>query len=160
MEIQHFLLQNPIYDKLQEKKGNTMAFLKSFSFFLCLVATGFSQEKSDFYELMGKNLKVWALVQERDYPLLEVFNNQEMQAGLKTPIASIPKKLHFIWVGPRAFPKESLPNVLSWIEKHKDFEVNFWSDRARPLPHPSMLFRSVQDFNWQFLKKEFLESSN
>ena len=63
----------------------------------------------------------------------------------------IPQTLHFIWLGPKAFPTESIANVESWQHHHPDWTIKFWTDNPdRPLPVPSMEKCLISDFKWQF----------
>ena len=119
-----------------------------------------ANKKLDFYELMGQRQDAWKLILQQDLPLLEKFYQLEQSFPAKQSFSDIPKRIHFIWVGPKAFPQESIKNIYSWIEKHPDFQVYFWTDRERPLPHPMMKIRYVQGFDWQYLRQQFLESDN
>lgn len=117
--------------------------------------------KKDFYELMGSKQDTWKLVLKEDFKILEQFANSfEDSINQEEVRGSIPKKIHFIWVGPKDFPKTSIKNIYSWIEKNPEYHVYFWSDRERSLPHPLMELRLVSDFNWLFLKEQFLDSNN
>jgi hypothetical protein len=40
----------------------------------------------------------------------------------------IPKVLHFIWIGPKSFPIESIKNLVSWKKYHPDWVMKFWTD--------------------------------
>ncbi len=128
--------------------------------FVCWHFLSYTDNKRDFYELMGQKQEVWKLILKQDLPLLEQFYQLEQSSQQKNSFSKIPETIHFIWVGPKEFPKESVKNVYSWIEKHPEFQVYFWTDRERNLPHPLMKVRYVQDFDWHYLKKQFLESDN
>lgn len=116
------------------------------------------QKKPDFETLMGKGFPAWENVQTReDFANLEFFktlyeNNIPLleASRAKTTIPHIPKVVHFIWIGPKLFPRESVANVRSWIAKHPDWKFKFWTDRDRVLPHPGMQKCFVKDL--QFLK--------
>ncbi len=61
----------------------------------------------------------------------------------------IPKKIHFIWVGPKPFPEESVENLASWRKYNPDWELHFWTDSdERPLPLPDMIRRRTQDYDF------------
>ncbi len=61
----------------------------------------------------------------------------------------IPKKLHIIWIGPKAFPEESINNMLSWQKFNSDWEIHFWTDsKTRPLPLPTMKRRLVYEYDF------------
>lgn len=132
-----------------------------FLLFCFSVVCSYGATQADFYDLMGKKQEVWKAVLKEDFGILDRFSLFfEKTAPEQMIEASIPKRIHFIWVGPKEFPKGSIKNVYSWIEKNPDFEVYFWTDRERPLPHPFMKLRSVQDFDWLFLREQFAQSNN
>jgi len=98
---------------------------------------------TDFESLMGKNLPAWQYVRtEEDLSNLSFFKTvYEKNIPLsKIPPATlkIPHVIHFIWIGPKSFPIDSVDNVRSWIGNHPGWTVKFWTDRVRPLPHPEM----------------------
>lgn len=67
----------------------------------------------------------------------------------KNRFRSIPKKIHFIWLGPKEFPEESLNNVAAWRKKHPNWQIYFWTDSPdRPLPEPSMIRRLVDSYHF------------
>ncbi|MCH9631322.1 MAG: hypothetical protein S4CHLAM37_13440 [Chlamydiia bacterium] len=130
-------------------------FLSNFSLFL------FSEQTDDFQTLQGKKTKTWEAVLETDYPFLEKCENLfRSNSNPSTNAEKIPKQLHFIWVGPKDFPSTSVKNVVSWIEKNPGFQVFFWSDRERPLPHKDIQMKSVHDFKWSFLEEFYNDSNN
>lgn len=150
--------------------------MKSFLYLLaCTIAfslSGYAKNESlrkpidqSFESLMGKELPAWKHVQTKeDFENLAFFKKiyeknivllKEEQNHCK-----IPKVIHFIWLGPRPFPRESVENVRSWIAHHPDWKVKFWTDRVRPLPHPSMEVHYVKDFHFRKLKPFFLVSDN
>lgn len=111
-----------------------------------------SFEKVDFAHLMGKGEKCWDYIQTaEDEERLAFFRSiYEKDQTLVSPDLlqqKIPKTFHFIWIGPKDFPKGSLNNLASWIEKHPEWVFKFWTDRSRPLPHPKIkLERISNDF--------------
>ena len=118
---------------------------------------------TDFESLMGKDLPRWEYVQTKDdFSNLAFFKDlyeknlpllSEPHEGHK-----IPKTLHWIWIGPKPFPLESVDYVRSWLGKHPDWTCYFWTDRVRALPHPSLKVRMIQDLNWE--KEKLLECYN
>lgn len=108
---------------------------------------------TDFETLMGKGLPRWEYVQTKeDFSNLAFFKNlydtnipllNETHEGYK-----IPKILHWIWIGPKAFPRESVDYVRSWVGKHPDWTCYLWTDRERPLPHPALKLRMINDLKW------------
>jgi len=132
--------------------------------FACEKKSEFKQS-DDFNILMGSNKSVWKFVEtHEDYNNIRHFKalyekNNALQF-LKGDEVKIPKVIHFIWVGPNNFPRESIENVNSWIEKHPDWTVKFWTDRKRPLPNRNMEMKLVSDFNFESLKYCYEESDN
>jgi hypothetical protein len=121
--------------------------------------------KTDFETLMGcdfpawkhvqtpedfENLKFFKTVYEKNIPLLQ----------MKSSMLHVPKVLHFIWIGPRPFPRESVENVRSWVAKHPDWTIKFWTDRDRPVPHKQMQVVRIQDFTFLHLYDCYKKSEN
>ena len=114
----------------------------------------------DFYTLMGLEMSQYSkLVTESDLEQIDQFKALYLQKGFKKA-AGIPRKIHFIWIGPKKFPEESLKNVKSWIDNHPEYEVFFWTDRKRDLQLDHIIFRDIHGFAWNFLEKKFEESDN
>jgi len=124
-------------------------------------------EGTDFEALMGKGLPRWEFVQTKeDFENLAFFKalyeKNIVHLSLSKESYRIPKTLHYIWLGPKPFPLESVSYVRSWLGKHPSWTVYFWTDRDRPLPHPSMKARSINDLNWELeaLKSCYDKSDN
>lgn len=123
------------------------------------------KQSDDFNTLMGANKSVWKFVEtHEDYQNLRFFKtlyekNKDLQF-LKGEEVKIPKVIHFIWIGPNPFPKESIENVNSWVKFHPGWTVKFWTDRRRPLPNQKMELKLVSDFQFTKLKYCFEESDN
>lgn len=134
----------------------------------CLNKEAVKQETLDFETLMGKNTSAWKYIQTReDFDNLSFFktlydkNISFIQTKPTKPqMVHIPKVIHFIWIGPRAFPLESVENIRSWIGKHSDWTFKFWTDRDRPLPHPKMQKCMVQDLHFLKLYDCYKKSDN
>lgn len=129
--------------------------------FIFLISAAFATERFD--DLMGKNTTHWAnLKSKEDKQLLKQFKllykkNLQLTASDQT---KIPKVIHFIWLGPKPFPRESVENVKTWIAKHPDWKVKFWTDRERPLPHPAMERVLLSNFHFLQLADCFNKSDN
>ncbi|MGC2596005.1 MAG: glycosyltransferase [Rhabdochlamydiaceae bacterium] len=151
--------------------------MKKSLFFLligcCFLFLGACQKKkevdppssNDFENLTGKDLPVWEYVQTKeDFEHLHLFKRMyDLRKGLITALSEmvhIPKIVHFIWIGPRPFPRESVENVRSWMAKHPDWTFNFWTDRERPLPCPGMKRCMIQDIEFLRLRDCFAKSDN
>lgn len=150
----------------------TLLYGMAFTFFMLIHFSCNKQEdqkeKMDFETLMGKGLPCWQHVEtQEDLDNIQFFKTifvkgtkAVMEPLLDQPSPRIPKVLHFIWLGPKDFPSRSIQNVKSWIAKHPDWTVKFWTDRKRPLPHPSMQLMNVNDFPFLQLKDYFYDTSN
>jgi hypothetical protein len=119
----------------------------------------------DFETLTGKDLPAWSYVQTKeDLEHLHFFKRMyELKKGFlsaASQTARIPKVIHFIWLGPRQFPRESIENVRTWMAKNPDWEFHFWTDRSRPLPCPGMKLRKIQDLPFIKLRTCFAKSDN
>jgi hypothetical protein len=122
-------------------------------------------ESNDFESLTGKGLPAWEYVQTKeDVEYLNFFKRiYELKEGLigaSDDFSRIPKVVHFIWIGPRPFPRESVENVRTWMAKNPGWTFNFWTDRQRPLPCPGMKVRMIQDLQFLKLRDCFAKSDN
>lgn len=138
----------------------------------CVFLGGCQKKKSvrfpssdDFESLTGKDLPAWTYVQTKeDFEHLEFFKRMyDLKKGLigaTDNAPRIPKIVHFIWIGPRPFPRESVENVRTWMAKNPGWTFNFWTDRQRPLPCPGMQLRKVQDLKFLKLRDCFSKSDN
>ncbi|HVW98920.1 MAG TPA: glycosyltransferase, partial [Candidatus Babeliaceae bacterium] len=114
------------------------------------------KDKADFEMLMGKEMtERWQYVQTpEDFENLKffktVYDKNISFLHAKSTMFHVPKVIHFIWIGPKPFPRDSVENVRSWVAKHPDWTFKFWTDRDRPLPHKQMQRARIQDL--QFIK--------
>jgi hypothetical protein len=134
--------------------------------FLCaLLLCAFTPPEKEFDQLMGKGSKRWQLIsQEEDRTDLERFRAlyAENRQRLELPAAEvkIPHVVHFIWLGPRPFPPQSVENVRTWLARNPGWKVKFWTDRKRPPPCEGMEVCQVQDFYFSRLGRCYEESEN
>ncbi|MBS0620541.1 MAG: hypothetical protein JSS61_03675 [Verrucomicrobia bacterium] len=122
--------------------------------------TTHKQVSDDFESLTGKDLPTWQYVQTpEDLAHLAFYKRlYDLRKGLLSTVSNeerIPHVLHFIWLGPKPFPRESVENVRTWIAKHPGWTVNFWTDRQRPLPYPGMRLRMLSELSFTKLKSCF-----
>jgi len=120
---------------------------------------------NDFEGLMGKGMEVYKHVQTpEDIENMRFFKNiYDKNIPLleqKSNFARVPKVLHFIWIGPKPFPRESVENVRSWIAHNPDWTMKFWTDRDRPLPHKDMEKCMIQDLKFYKLFDCYSKSDN
>ncbi len=119
----------------------------------------------DFFTLLGRQTTVWkSYVRENDIEGMEQYRvlyeknkNLQFESG---PNFRIPKTIHFIWLGPSNFPRESVENVRTWIAHHPDWTVKFWTDRKRVAPCASMEVHNVNEFPFMKLKDQYYEAKN
>ena len=121
--------------------------------------------RSDFETLMGCGLPAWRYVQTaEDFENLQFFKVAYEKnipfLGIKSAMLRVPKVIHFIWIGPKPFPRESIENVRTWIAKHPGWTIKFWTDRDRPLPHKDMELVRIQDFHFSQLFECYNKSDN
>lgn len=114
---------------------------------------------------MGKQFPAWRYVQTaEDFENLQFFKAAYEKnipfLGIKSAMLRTPKIIHFIWIGPKPFPRESIENVRTWIAKHPDWTIKFWTDRDRPLPHKQMQLVRIQDFQFSHLFDCYKKSDN
>lgn len=120
---------------------------------------------NDFEVLTGKNLPVWDYVKTKeDLEHLTLFKRmfdlKKGLLGMAEDPARIPHIVHFIWIGPKPFPRESVENTRTWMAKNPDWTFNFWTDRPRPTPCPGMQLRLIRDLNFRKLRDCFAKSDN
>ncbi len=79
---------------------------------------------------------------------------------LKTKETKIPKVVHFIWLGPRPFPPQSVENVRTWIAHNPDWEFKFWTDRRRDPPCNGMETIVMKEYPFPLLGNRYVASEN
>lgn len=136
--------------------------------FLCLVFVSSlyaDQNGSDFDTLMGKETSHWNFVAKADdLQTLELakglYNKNREKQFTQQGHYKIPPVIHFIWLGPRPFPPESVDNVRTWIAKNPGWKVKFWTDRERSPPCEGMETVKVEDFSFLKLGACYEQSQN
>lgn len=132
--------------------------------FVLSFASLFSASQDDFDLLMGKNTKHWAHVAKAvDVEALTRYKQlYERQIELKDrkSLAKIPKVVHFIWLGPRSFPGESVENVRTWMAKNPDWKFKFWTDRLRDAPCNGMETILIKKYPFPVLGRCYDSSEN
>ena len=121
--------------------------------------------EDSFEKLLGKETPDWKhMVAERDYTNLEFYKQvylSKKNLQFKAPSSfKIPKIVHFIWLGPRPFPSESVENIRTWIAHHPDWHFYFWTDHERMPPCNHLEMRDIKDFKFKYLEKKFYASKN
>ncbi len=137
--------------------------------FLVLAGHAFAKQSPfddhDFEGMMGAATSHWKHVETaRDLEFLEqsktLFQKHKMAQYLQKGGYKIPPVVHFIWLGPRPFPPESVENVRSWIASHPAWTVKFWTDRDRDPPCEGMEKKLVKDFAFMKLGRCYELSQN
>lgn len=141
-----------------------MIFFKKIFYIIIIFysAFNFSDEFSALSSMSQSDWSIFQEIPESDSKLLEKYKRLFFENFRKeqTDAIKIPQVVHFIWIGPKPFPKESVKNVLSWIKFNPDCIFKFWTDRERAdLPDKLKInFINQEDFN--FFEKEYEESEN
>lgn len=118
---------------------------------------------TDFEEAMGKGTSAWKFVQtSEDWENLHFYKKLYRQHCNVKPseAGDIPKIIHFVWLGPERFPKESVKNVDCWIQKHPGWKFTFWADADIPCPHPAMEKRKIDDLPFAEGKNSYNRAQN
>ncbi|MBS0620539.1 MAG: hypothetical protein JSS61_03665 [Verrucomicrobia bacterium] len=76
------------------------------------------------------------------------------------PLEGIPRTLHFIWLGPKPFPAESVSYVKEWLDCHPHWAVKFWTDMERAPPDRRMQVHLLGDFPLKELQDVYYLSDN
>lgn len=73
---------------------------------------------------------------------------------------TIPKVIHFIWIGPKHFPEDSKKNIISWIENNPGYVFKFWTDRKRDNLPKNLTIHFINASFFHFFLNEYLQSEN
>ncbi|HAZ15933.1 MAG TPA: hypothetical protein DCY54_04805 [Parachlamydiales bacterium] len=137
--------------------------MKVFFFFFLIAAPLLAFD--DFDQCMGKESGFYRYLQKpEDLACLtrfrEIYERSEDLLAHPSGEGKIPRVVHFIWLGPRPFPLESVENVRTWVELHPDWTFKLWTDRDRHLPCAQMQKVLVESFSFHLLEKEYRSSKN
>ncbi len=140
---------------------------RSFKILALLFLLSFVPAKSDdsFDVAMGSHTKHWSnLTKQVDQDALAIFRdlfhrNSPRVTTAQGPV-QIPKTVHFIWLGPRSFPPESVSNVRSWIAQNPTWKFIFWTDRPRQPPCAGMETIILKEYPFPFLGRCYSDSHN
>ena len=123
----------------------------SFVKFLVFLLVFSTLAASDFELFLGKGTAAWENVRTvEDRRLVTSFKRlykKNMNAPLREK-GGIPQPIHLIWLGPNAYPEQSLVFAEKWHELHPDWTFFCWSDIKEEAPLPWMVLRSVSDFEF------------
>ncbi len=128
---------------------------------LCLLLLTSGLYANEFDNYMGKETHHWTHVRKkRDFQLLEKCKKLYAQTPVIHDQPLIPKVIHFIWLGPQAFPPNSVENIRTWIAEHPTWKVKFWTDSPRDPPCNGMEVLHVKDFPFQLLQSCYEKTEN
>jgi len=142
-----------------------MSFIHSFFWIFCLFIISIvhalpNDPYEQFKTMMGqKGMWEWENVpQKKLWKILPVQNNAKktfnqyikaIEYLKQDPINTIPKTIHFIWIGPKKFPEKSVANLISWKKHHPTWTIFFWTDDPnRSLPIKDIKRRCTTDFDF------------
>lgn len=133
--------------------------------YAALLLPVFLVAESDFDVLMGKETKHWQFVsQPCDIALLDLakqlYDTYKQDQFTQEGPYKIPQVVHFVWLGPKHFPPESVDNMRTWIAQHPQWTVKLWTDRSRPAPCNGIQIIDVSNFSFVKLKRQYDESEN
>lgn len=131
---------------------------------LFLPWAGFAAMTPDFDLLQGSRSPAWGKLKQTDLEELQFYKALFLQNYQEEPLPDhpvrIPQVFHYIWLGPRPFPEESVSNVRSWKEKHPGWVFKFWTDRPeREPPISGMEKHLIRDLPLSYLAP-FLERTD
>ncbi len=126
--------------------------------------------KPTFREMMGilptgihphKDGLAFDLYDEAMLDTLEQQYQQKISFLQKKAPSKIPSIVHFIWLGPKPFPKESIVNVESWKRYNPTWELYFWTDdKERNVPIKGMQKRLLSEYDFKAMAPLINLSSN
>jgi hypothetical protein len=122
-------------------------------------------EVDNFDRLMGKSTSHWRYIAKSDdlaaLELAKTLYQKNKSAQFSDEGSyKIPPVVHFIWLGPRSFPPESVENVRTWIAQNPGWKIKFWTDCDRDPPCEGMEKIQVKNFSFFKLGKCFEQSQN
>jgi hypothetical protein len=130
-------------------------FLMIFFFPCCLFASKFEEH----LKKAASDLQYVRTPEDRK--LLGFFSALfDMAEKRERAVGTISKTLHFIWLGPKPFPRYSVDKVKGWIDKHPGWKVKFWTDLGQAAPDDRMETYSFEMFPLQELKEYYYHSDN
>ncbi len=162
--------QKRVIQNLREKKRNRYASNSEaraipFSYLMGIAPEGTNPRRFDIPQKDLELLAQFENAYNQATPLLFPQNKKEeklvKESYAKAKKPRIPHTIHFIWLGPKTFPTESIKNVQSWAKKHPDWTIYFWTDSpTRPLPIPTMKRRLVAEYSFGDLEKYIPQTNN
>ena len=61
---------------------------------------------------------------------------------------SIPKKIHYVWVGSAPIPAEDQKHIKAWQKLNPDYEVKCWSEKDINLKKYPLVAKAVAEKRW------------
>lgn len=125
--------------------------------FLLFLPLGISA--SSFFDETRSEFKQYVQTKE-DKERYAFFKNQFEKQYQSLPSLKLPKTFHFIWLGPKSIPQESIGAIQSWLDNHPTWVGKFWSDQEHPLPDARLQKMGLRDFPLQNTTSCYFDSDN
>jgi hypothetical protein len=110
---------------------------------------------SEFDRLMEKKSVAWTQEDQKRFDFFKQFYDQKIVTQ-----GQIPKTLHFIWLGPKPYPTESLTYLQKWIQLHPCWAVKLWTDQERSLSIPGLQIVPFKEFPLGLLTECYFQSDS
>jgi mannosyltransferase OCH1-like enzyme len=127
---------------------------------MCFGAQKDEPSENSFEVLMGPCTTTYSSQDLQDIRSFSDEYKKNIRYLHRPTLATIPKVIHFIWLGPKSFPDASVRNVMSWSKHHPDWRLILWTDsRERRPPIHGMEIRLIQEYDFGPLQR-LIEGSN
>lgn len=73
-----------------------------------------------------------------------------MMPHMESGQESIPKIIHYVWVGPNELPQSAKQCIQSWKKYLSDYELKLWNEKNSPMDHP-FVKRMYDEKKWAFV---------
>lgn len=121
----------------------------------------FAEGRVPFEELLGRGTAVWEYVKTpEDKEKIELFA-EAFEQGL-SPLSlndqtreTIPRTIHFIWLGPYSVPGKIALRMGKWKRLHPNWDLVFWTDRERLPPVEGAMVRLISAADLPLLQEEY-----
>ncbi len=102
-----------------------------------------SVELPDFDKAMGKGTTAWGCIRtSEDQRRIAEFKSHYQDYRTQEKLSNhqhIPQVLHWIWLGPKPFPQESIVRMKQWMKLHPTWTFKLWTDQARSSLPPEVM---------------------
>lgn len=109
--------------------------LRLFFFLSLCPLLAHSDDLPDFDKAMGKGTTAWDCIRtSEDQRRIAEFKSDYQRYRAQKKLSNrqdIPKVLHWIWLGPKPFPQESIVRMKQWMNLHSGWTFKLWTDQPR-----------------------------